>query len=118
MTTTQRNSAHKETSSKTQKRVSSSKSAESHTTTNHDQIREWVEARGGRPARVKSTAEGSDGLLRIDYPGYSGDESLEEITWEAWFEVFDENELAFLYQEHTKDGEVSRFSKLISVPGE
>jgi hypothetical protein len=52
--------------------------------------------------------------LRIDYPGYSGDETLEPISWEEFFEGFEENELAFLYQEETKRGDESRFSKLIS----
>jgi hypothetical protein len=89
-------------------------SAESKTTTNHDEIRKWVEERGGEPARVKGTGDGdSPGVLRIDYPGFSGEETLESITWEEFFEAFDENNLAFLYQEQTKDGEISRFSKLI-----
>ncbi len=55
----------------------------------------------------------SPGLLRIDYPGYSGSESLEAISWDEFFVGFDENNLAFLYQEKTKDGGKSRFSKLI-----
>jgi hypothetical protein len=89
-------------------------SAESKTTTNHDEIRKWVEERGGEPARVKGTDDGdSPGVLRIDYPGFSGEGTLEAITWEEFFEAFDENNLAFLYQEQTKDGEISRFSKLI-----
>jgi hypothetical protein len=87
---------------------------ESKTTTNHDEIRRWVESRGGHPARVKDTErKGSPGLLRIDYPGFSGGDSLEEISWDEFFTGFDENNLAFLYQEKTKDGKESRFSKLI-----
>ena len=89
-------------------------SAESKTTTDHDEIRRWVEERGGHPARVKNTEKGdSPGLLRIDYPGYSGGDSLEAISWDEFFTGFDENNLAFLYQEKTKDGKESRFSKLI-----
>jgi hypothetical protein len=88
--------------------------SESKTTTDHGEIRRWVEERGGRPARVKGTgSDGDPGILRIDYPGRGDEESLEEISWEEWLEAFDENELAFLYQEET-DGQVSRFSKLIS----
>jgi len=90
-------------------------SAESKVTTNHDEIRRWVEARGGHPARVKDTErKGSPGLLRIDYPGYSGEGTLEKITWDEFFEGFDDNNLAFLYQEKTKDGKQSRFSKLVN----
>ena len=88
---------------------------ESKQTTDHDEIRRWVEERGGRPARVKETGSGDDpGILRIDYPGRGEDSSLEEISWEEWFEAFEENNLAFLYQEETKEGEESRFSKLVS----
>jgi len=83
-------------------------SSESKVTTDHDEIRRWVEERGGHPAEVKGTE-----LLRIDYPGFSGEDSLEEISWEEFFDAFEENNLAFLYQEKTKDGGKSRFSKLI-----
>ena len=90
-------------------------SAESKTTTNHDEIRQWVEERGGNPARVKGTDKGdSAGLLRIDYPGFTGEDTLEPITWEEFFQAFDENQLAFLYQDETKEGKESRFSKLIN----
>ena len=86
----------------------------SQTTTDHDEIRRWVDERGGHPARVKGTDKGKTaGVLRIDYPGYSGKDSLEEISWEEFFDGFEKNELAFLYQEQTKDGELSRFSKLV-----
>ena len=89
-------------------------SSESKVTTDHDEIRQWVEERGGHPARVKDTeSKNSTGLLRIDYPGYSGEGSLEAISWDEFFEGFDDNNLAFLYQDKTKDGKESRFSKLI-----
>ena len=82
--------------------------SEAKVTTDHDAIREWVEERGGHPARVKGTK-----VLRIDYPGFSGEERLEEINWDQFFEGFEENNLAFLYQDKTKDGKQSRFSKLV-----
>lgn len=82
-------------------------------TTDHEKIRSWVEERGGRPAAVKGTGSGDDpGVLRIDFPGYTGDESLKQITWEQFFNKFEKERLAFLYQEETKEGEESRFSKL------
>lgn len=88
--------------------------ATSNVTTNHEQIKQWVEERGGNPARVKGTEnKNSPGLLRIDYPGFSGEERLEEITWDEFFDGFDKNKLAFLYQDKTADGKISRFSKLI-----
>src|SRR5687768_17931594 len=86
----------------------------SNTTTDHKKIQQWVDERGGRPARVKGTeSKNSPGLLRIDYPGFSGEESLEEISWEEFFDGFEKNKLAFLYQDRLESGETSRFSKLI-----
>ena len=89
-------------------------SHESLTTTNHDEIQKWVEDRGGRPAIVKGTEKGDSALLRIDYPGFSGEDTLEQIEWDEFFEIFDNNELAFLYQEATEDGGKSRFSKFVN----
>ncbi len=84
------------------------------TTTDHDTIRKWVEDRGGWPACVKGTGgEGDPGLLRIDFPGYSGEGKLEKISWEEFFEKFDENDLVFLYQDELH-GHESRFCKLVS----
>lgn len=90
--------------------------SDSKTTTDHNEIRRWVEERGGHPARVKGTeraGESGGGVLRIDYPGYEGEDSLEEITWEQFFDQFDKAGLAFLYQDKLESGETSRFSKLI-----
>jgi hypothetical protein len=90
-------------------------SAKAKTTVDHEEIRAWAEARGGKPAHVRRTGgKGDPGILRIDFPGYSGEGTLESISWDDWFEAFDENGLAFLYQEHTAAGEESRFNKLVS----
>ncbi len=89
--------------------------SEAKTTTDHAQIRQWVEERSGYPARVKGTADkDSSGVLVIDYPGYSGTDTLERISWDEFFRGFEENKLAFLYQDETSDGSESRFSKLVS----
>ena len=92
---------------------SSSYTGKSLSTTDHDAIREWVEARGGKPASVKGTGD-DIGILRIDFPGYSGADKLEPITWEQFFEKFEENNLEFFYQEETSDGKESRFSKFVT----
>ncbi|HEX2122302.1 MAG TPA: hypothetical protein VHL59_11725, partial [Thermoanaerobaculia bacterium] len=79
-------------------------------TTDHDEIRRWVEARGGRPARVATTGSRHDpGILRIDFPGFSGEDSLEEIEWDEFFDWFDRNSLAALLS--TARG--NRFNKLV-----
>lgn len=80
--------------------------------TNHDQIRSWAEARGARPAQVKGVGGGGDGgILRFDFG--EPEESLEEISWDRFFEIFEDRKLALLEQEETGSGETSRFFKFI-----
>ncbi|MGB8704678.1 MAG: hypothetical protein WCD31_06595 [Gillisia sp.] len=87
---------------------------ESKTTTDHSTIKKWVEQRDGQPAVVKGTGDNGKGggLLRINFPGYA-EENLENIDWDKFFSIFDENDLQFLYQEKTKDGSESRFCKFV-----
>ena len=54
------------------------------------------------------------GDLRIDFPGFSGEGKLEQIGWDQFFDSFDRNELAFIYQDRTRGGKESRFNKLVS----
>lgn len=84
-------------------------------TIDHEQIRKWADERGGKPACVRGTGgKGDIGMIRIDFPGFSGEGRLEEITWDEWFRAFEENGLALMYQETTSDGKKSNFNKLIS----
>ena len=76
-------------------------------TTEHEEIRRWAEERGGRPSRVKGTD-----ILRIDFRDQ--DEDLEETSWNEFFRIFDEGDLAFLYQEETSEGADGRFNKFVS----
>jgi hypothetical protein len=80
------------------------------TTTDHQTIREWVEQRGGYPARVRDTApkKGEGGILRIDFG--KPDDTLERLSWDDFFKTFDKEKLAFLYQDE-KD---SRFVKFVN----
>lgn len=88
-------------------------------TTDHTEIKEWVESRGGRPVKVKGTGGTHDaGLLRIDFPGFGDDENFEQLSWEEFFVKFDENHLAFLHQDETSGGKVSRFNKFVNREGE
>jgi hypothetical protein len=89
--------------------------SESRTTTDHDEIRSWVEEHDGKPASVKGTDSGdSAGVLRIDFPGGAGQGHLEHISWDDWFAKFEDNGLAFLYQEQKASGEDSTFFKLVN----
>jgi ferritin-like metal-binding protein YciE len=83
--------------------------------TDHEQIRQWAEERGGTPSCVRGTGNRGDiGMLRLDFPGYSGRDSLQPISWEDWFEKFDERGLALLVQDRTARGQKSNFNKLVS----
>lgn len=86
--------------------------------TDHKKIREWAESRGGRPSVVKAThgqgkgnGEGG-GILRFDFN--EPEDSLEEIEWDEFFQIFEDNKLALLEQEETKDGKQSRFFKFVA----
>ena len=85
-------------------------------TFDHEEIRRWAEERQGVPACVRGTGNRGDvGLLRIDFPGGRGSrEKLQEISWDDWFQKFDERGLALLYQSQTASGRSSRFNKLVS----
>ncbi len=91
---------------------------ESHVTTDHEEIRRWMESRGGRPASVKGTGGDKDpGILRVNFPGFAED-SLQDIEWDEFFRKFEENDLAFLYQDQTKGGGTSRFFKFVRRDGQ
>jgi len=84
-------------------------------TTDHDTIKDWAERRGAKPTVVEGTEEGAGaGVLRLDFPGYGGD-NLREVSWDEWFETFDRSGLKVVYQEQKVDGEDSNFIKLVKA---
>jgi hypothetical protein len=84
----------------------------SKTTTDHETIRSWAEKRGAVPATVEGTEHDSEpaGILRLEF---RKDANLEEVDWDAFFDKFEQSHLAFLYQDKTASGKVSRFHKFI-----
>lgn len=88
----------------------------SKTTTDLNVIKKWAEERDGKPVVVRGTEDDGTGagVLRIDFPGYSGEDRFEEISWDEWYETFKKKKLSFLYQDETSSGKESRFFKLIS----
>lgn len=81
-------------------------------TTDHDVIRQWADARDAKPATVPGTEhDGHLGVLRLDFPGYGGDD-LRSVSWDEWFRTFDARNLNFIYQEHKADGSTSNFFRL------
>ena len=84
-------------------------------TTDHETIRQWTEERGGVPATIAQTERGGEpGVLRIHFPGRGDEGNFDELDWDTFFEEFEENDLAFLYQEETSEGDLSRFFKFVS----
>lgn len=84
--------------------------ASARATIDHDEIRRWIESRQGHPSVVRATEgtrKGSAGLLRVDFG--EPEESLEQISWDDFFDTFDSNDLAFLYQDENQ----SRFHKFV-----
>ncbi len=108
----------KRTSSSGPKWINSPEEHEDHAgqslaTKNHEVIQHWAEERDAKPVTVASTGRGdSAGVLRLDFPGYSGS-NLEEISWDEWFADFDDREVTFLFQEHLRNGRQSNFFKLV-----
>jgi hypothetical protein len=90
--------------------------AKAKTTTDHDEIRRWIEERAGRPAKVKGTADDEgEGILRVDFG--EPDEKLEPISWEEFFRTFKDRKLTFLHQDRTADNKLSRFFKFVRPEG-
>lgn len=91
---------------------------ETQVTTDHQKIKQWAEERGGEPATVKGTGvNGKPGILQIHFPEHGADESLQEISWDAFFAKFEQEHLAFLYQENLHSGEISRFHRFVERRG-
>ncbi len=84
-------------------------------TINHDEIRQWVEERKGKPASIEGTEDQGEeaGLLRIDFSGGASNPPLVPISWDAFFQKFDDAGLAMVYQDETADGSSSHFCKFI-----
>ncbi|WP_225741302.1 hypothetical protein [Halorussus halophilus] len=82
-------------------------SEETNITTTHETVRTWVESNGAKPALRTDETQGERELPYIYYPGTDGDddESVEETSWEAFFERFDAHELALVrYGDRPNEG--------------
>ncbi|HEY4051330.1 MAG TPA: hypothetical protein VGM27_31085 [Acidobacteriaceae bacterium] len=57
----------------------------SKTTSDHEEIKRWAEARGAVPAEVSSTHQGNEpGILRFEFPKAKNhnDSGLRQISWD------------------------------------
>ena len=77
-------------------------------TREHDVIRRWAERHRGEPSTGIETKSGaatlkvSDGgsVLRFNFPAAA---RFRPISWEEWFEIFEERGLVFVYEEDVVD---------------
>ena len=61
-----------------------------------DHIQDWIEEHGGKPAMTDEVGS-VDIELGIDFEDEDEDENLEPISWEDFFLILDEKDLAFAY---------------------
>jgi hypothetical protein len=84
-----------------------------HTTTDHLEIREWVEDHGGEPAIIDKGGMNGSGILYVDFHSGLRNNALKDVTWDEFFDAFEENHLAFIYRE-TKSNKDSSFFKFVA----
>jgi hypothetical protein len=83
---------------------------ESLVTHSREVILDWAHKREAMPSTIPGTEhEGHLGVLRFDVPGYGSRQNLEHVTWEQWFDTFDERQLVMIFQEHLRNGRQSNF---------
>jgi hypothetical protein len=81
----------------------------------------WISANAGPPADQPPAALPHQGGAQLaigknDAPSAAkeaDDDKLKEVSWEEFFQVFDESDLSFLYSEETAEGQTSRFFKFV-----
>jgi len=88
-------------------------------TQDRDTIIQWAERRLAHAARVVGVheaavgeADADVGEIRLGFPGYASEEALEPMTWDEWFEIFEEEDLTFAYQLTREDGAPSNYYEL------
>jgi len=78
-------------------------------TLDHREIRKWIEARDAKPAIER---EGEHDIRLQFTDDRSGE--LRSISWSQFFERFEEENLAMVYQEMGDGGEMRYFCAFIS----
>jgi hypothetical protein len=70
-------------------------------TTDEEVIRSWIEEHGGKP--VFTTDQDNEELLYIAFPGDRSE--FTELSWEEFFDWFEETNAVFEYAPHVLPGE-------------
>lgn len=87
---------------------------ETKVTTDHDEIRRWAQERNGRPVSVKHDPLNPNGCtIQIDFLYDRFDDNIHEISWDEFFDAFERDEMALVYQTETEGGRMSRFGRIV-----
>ncbi len=69
-------------------------------TTDHHEIRQWVEKYDGHPIRLAYDSTGATtDPISIEFPNVKKDfeQNIQRIDWDEFFAIFDNNQLVFKY---------------------
>jgi hypothetical protein len=83
-------------------------------TTNPEVIREWATARGGTPATTQASSgrwKGRRTLCVAFAP--EGEPGVRVVDWTEWLDSFERSGLAFMFQDRTVTGGLSRYHELV-----
>lgn len=87
------------------------------TTTDHQTIQSWAEALGGQPQRINDPTAQADAIgIRINFQG-GGDDAfmpsgeVQNISWQEFFDRFDQQQLAFVYDDHLETSNAAMVSE-------
>lgn len=79
------------------------------TTIDHEAIKRWAMMHQGNPQCINHVqAEGDKVGIRINFPGpdddtfLSDDHPPKDISWDEFFRIFDDQGLAFVYEEESR----------------
>lgn len=91
----------------------SSARAPTRATTDHREIRRWMESLGASPAVIEP---GATADIWIELPGSRAD-GTRDVSWSEFFERFEQGKLALVYQERSARGRKSGFHRLVKRAG-
>lgn len=84
-------------------------------TTDKTLIQKWAEARRGIPVYIPDVHQEAGGKLRICFKiTHNQHMQRHVISWEKFFQLFDEQQLALIYQENKYNGDRSIYCELVN----
>jgi hypothetical protein len=83
-------------------------------TIDHNEIKSWTEERKGAPASLKEPSEEASNLiLRILFNGDKNVNQAKEISWEQFFKLFEQHQLALVYKHENFGGKLSNSHRFV-----